>query len=67
MGGASSLTSLASRVALPLLASFISISTSMLMTEDGRTEAGPGDMQHETDGLLAGDRDGSSRSLLPAR
>ena len=35
--------------------------------EGGRTDEGPGDIQHDTAGLLAGEREGNIISLLPAR
>lgn len=49
-----------------LVASFISISMSMLMTEGGRTEHGLGDIEHEA-AELVGDSEGNNMSLLPAR
>jgi hypothetical protein len=49
-----------------LVASFISMSMSILMTEGGRTEPGLGDIEHEA-AELVGDSEGNNMSLLPAR
>lgn len=48
-----------------LVASFISMSMSILMTEGGRTEPGLGDIEHEA-AELVGDSEGNNMSLLPA-